>query len=81
MYSFVCSLVYLCGCMYYLCCYYYFNTSFFYCNTFFLFNYFIYYSVLIHIYYRYTSSPGGNQVDGLPPALRGVKHSPSGLAA
>ena len=30
----------------------------------------IYNFVLNHIYYRSTSPPGGNQVDGLPPALR-----------
>ena len=31
---------------------------------------FIYNSVLNHTRYRSTSPPGGNQVDGLPPALR-----------
>ena len=33
----------------------------------------IYNSVLTHIFYRSTSPPGGNQVDGLPPALREFK--------
>ncbi len=27
--------------------------------------------IIILLYYRSTSPPGGNQVDGLPPALRG----------
>ena len=38
-------------------------------NTHYFHNHNIYGSVLIHTYYRSTSPPGGNQVDGLPPAL------------
>ena len=41
---------------------------------------FIYNSVLNHTRYRSTSPPGGDQVDGLPPALRGAKHSPPASA-
>ena len=39
-------------------------------------NHNIYNSVLNHTYYRSTSPPGGNQVDGLPPALRTVRIRP-----
>ena len=38
-------------------------------NTQYFHNHNIYNSVLIRTYYRSTSPPGGNQVDGLPPAL------------
>ncbi len=33
----------------------------------------IYNSILTITYYRSTSPPGGNQVDGLPPALRRIR--------
>ena len=35
--------------------------------------------IIILLYYRSTSPPGGNQVDGLPPALRTVRIRPMEL--